>query len=170
MAPAKRALKTIRFTAEVEKMPGRFAWTYVEFPHDVQKLFGKKGVVRVKGTMNGVPIDRALMPRKSGYHMIVLSAELRKKANVEIGEKAVFEIWLNDRPDELELSEELKETLAFFPEFAQAWEKLTPGMKRGMCYWVGSAKTEATRAKRVAELLRRFDSRHPWFGGRQVKS
>jgi hypothetical protein len=27
-----------------------------------------------------------------------------------------------------------------------------------MCYWVGSAKTEATQAKRVAELLRRFEA------------
>jgi hypothetical protein len=31
-------------------------------------------------------------------------------------------------------------------------------MKRSMCYWVGSAKTEATQAKRVAELLRRFEA------------
>ncbi len=168
MAKAKRT-EVIRFTAELEKMPGRFAWTYVEFPYEVEKLFGKKGVVRVKGTVNGVPIDRALMPRKSGYHMIVLSAELRKKAKVEVGEKATFEIWLNERPDELELSEELKETLEFFPEFALAWKKLTPGMKRSMCIWINSGKTVATRAKRVAELLRRFDSGHPWFGGRQVK-
>jgi hypothetical protein len=166
---AKRDPNVIKFTAELEKMPGRFAWTYVEFPHDVEKLFGKRGVVRVKGMINGVPIDRALMPRKSGYHMIVLSAQLRKKAKVEVGERAAFEIWLNDRPDELELSEELKETLDFFPEFALAWKKLRPGMKRSMCIWINSGKTVATRAKRVAELLRRFDSGHPWFGGRQVK-
>jgi uncharacterized protein YdeI (YjbR/CyaY-like superfamily) len=38
-----------------------------------------------------------------------------------------------------------------------AWDALTPGMKRSMCYWVGSAKTEATQAKRVAELLKRFE-------------
>jgi uncharacterized protein YdeI (YjbR/CyaY-like superfamily) len=41
-----------------------------------------------------------------------------------------------------------------------AWDQLKPGMKRNMCYWVGSAKTEATQAKRVAELLRRFETGH----------
>ncbi len=165
----KKEPQTFTFTAPVERMSGRFAWTYVEFPHDVEKLFGRKGVVRVKGTINGIPIDRALMPRKSGYHMIVLSAELRKKAKVEVGENATFAIWLNDRPDELYLGEELKGSLDFFPEFALAWKKLTPGVKRNMCIWINSGKTVATRAKRVAELLQRFDSGHPWFGGRQLK-
>jgi uncharacterized protein YdeI (YjbR/CyaY-like superfamily) len=41
-----------------------------------------------------------------------------------------------------------------------AWDALTPGMQRSMCYWVDSAKTEDTQAKRVAELLRRFETAH----------
>jgi len=39
-----------------------------------------------------------------------------------------------------------------------AWDKLDPGMQRNMFYWVGSAKTVPTRAKRVAELLPRFET------------
>lgn len=39
-----------------------------------------------------------------------------------------------------------------------AWNTLTPGMKRSMCYWVESGRTEATRAERIAELLRRFEA------------
>ena len=52
----------------------------------------------------------------------------------------------------------LAETLDFIPEMKAAWDQLTPGMKRNMCYWVRSGKTVPTRAKRVAELLRRFET------------
>lgn len=157
-----------RFTAVLEKMAGRFGWTYVEFPHDVQRLFGRKGAVRVKGTINGVPMDRALMPTKSGIHVIVLGQDLRRQAKVKAGDTASFEIWLNARPDVVELPEELKGTLDFLPEFKAGWERLTPGMKRSILLWVNGAKTTRTRAERVAELLRRFETGHPWFA-RTVK-
>lgn len=158
----------IRFTAELEKMKGRFAWTYVVFPHDVKKLYGKRGTVRIKGTINGVPMDRALMPTKSGFHLIVFGADLRKRARVKAGDRARIEVWLNTRPNELNLPEELSETLNFLPEFKAGWERITPGMRRSILIWLNSGKTVATRAKRVAEVLRRFETGHPWFGVRKV--
>lgn len=153
----------IKFSATLEKMPGRFAWTFVEFPHDVEKLFGKRGSVRINGTINGVPMDRALMPTKSGYHLIVFGADLRRQAKVKAGDTARFEVWRNPRPNEIQLPEELQETLDFFPDFKAGWEGMRPGMKRSMLIWINSAKTLPTRAKRVAELLKRFETGHAWF-------
>ena len=157
--------RIIRFEALVEKMEGRFAWTYVEFPHDVEKWIGKRGAVRIKGTVNGTPMDRALMPTKSGVHFIVLGNDLRKKAKVQVGDTARFEVWLNTRPHELELPVELQETLEFLPEFKAGWERMKPGTKRNALIYINQGKTTPTRAKRVAELLRRFETGHPWFNG-----
>lgn len=158
---AKKAKETYRFTAPLEKMTGRFAWSYVEFPHDVKELFGKRGEVRVKCLINGVAADRALMPTKSGYHILVFGGDLRKKAGIrKPGDLVNVELWLDPEPDRITIPEALAETLDFLPEMKAAWDKLTPGMKRSMCYWVGSAKTEPTQAKRVAELLRRFETGH----------
>lgn len=153
----------IRFSAVLEKMDGRFAWTYVEFPHDVEKLFGKRASVRIKGTINGVPMDRALMPTKSGFHIIVLGSDIRRQAEVKLGEQARFEIWRDMAPDHFQLPEELQETLDFFPDFNAGWERMRPGMKRSILIWLNSGKTVATRAKRVAEMLRRFETGHAWF-------
>ncbi len=151
--------KIYKFTATLERMTGRFAWSYVEFPYDVKDLFGKRGDVRVKCLINGVATDRALMPTKSGYHIIVMGGELRKKAGIKrVGDPVKMELWLHPEPDRIDIPEDLAETLDFIPEMKAAWNKLTPGMKRNMCYWVGSAKTAPTRAKRIAELLRRFES------------
>lgn len=158
---AKKNPPVFRFTAPLERMTGRFAWSYVEFPHDVKELFGKRGEVRVKCLINGVAADRALMPTKSGYHIIVLGGDLRRQAGIKRpGDPVKLELWLDPEPDRINIPVELAETLDFIPEMKAAWDQLTPGMKRSMCYWVGSAKTEATRAKRIAELLRRFEAGH----------
>jgi uncharacterized protein YdeI (YjbR/CyaY-like superfamily) len=99
------------------------------------------------------------MPRKSGCHIIILGGDIRRKAGLKkVGQPVDIELWLDPEPDKLDIPEALADTLDFLPEMKAAWKKLTPGMQRSMCYWVGSAKTEATQAKRVAELLRRFES------------
>ena len=155
----KKPKQTWKFSAPMERMTGRFAWSYVEFPHDVKELFGKRGDVRVKTLINGVAADRALMPTKSGYHIIVMGGDLRKKAGIKRpGDMVTIELWLDPEPDRIDIPEELAETLDFIPEMKAAWDQLKPGMKRSMCYWVSSAKTAPTRAKRIAELLRRFES------------
>ena len=160
---AAKKPEIIRFTAPLEKMAGHFAWTYLEFPHDVEKMFGKRGTVRIKGTVNGVPMDRALMPTKSGMHFIVFGADLRKKAKLKVGEMARLEVWLNTKPNELDLPEELRETLDFFPDFKTGWDRMKPGRKRNVLIWINQGKTMPTKAKRVAELLKRFETGHAWF-------
>lgn len=150
--------KTYRFTAPLEKMNAQMAFMYVEVPIDVEREFGTRGRVRVLGTVNGVAVDRALMPQKSGVHIIILGGDIRRAAKLKrVGDPVQVEFWKHPDPDEPELPEALAKTLDFIPEMKAAWDQLTPGMKRSMCYWVGSAKTEATQAKRVAELLRRFE-------------
>ncbi|MBX2972089.1 MAG: DUF1905 domain-containing protein [Flavobacteriales bacterium] len=148
-----------RFTALLERQPGRYGWSYVEFPHDVKALFGRRGEVRVKCLINGVAADRALMPTKSGIHIIALGADLRKKAGIhKPGDPVHVELWLDPDPGRIDVPAELAETLDFMPGMKAAWEKLTPGLKRGMCHWIGSGKTQPTREKRIAELLRRLES------------
>ncbi len=157
--PPKKKPQTWKFSAPMERMAGRFAWSYLEFPHDVYELFGKRGEVRVKCLFNGIAADRALMPTKSGYHILVLGADLRRQAGVKKpGDQVRVELWLDPHPDRINIPEELAETLDFIPEMKAAWDQLKPGMQRSMCYWVGSGKTIPTRAKRVAELLRRFET------------
>lgn len=165
MPPARRTSKDrIAFTGTVEKFEGPYAWSYVEFPHDVQELFGRKGTVRVLGTVNGVAMDRALMPTKSGIHVIVLGAELRKRAKVKVGDTVSIVLWKNPTPDVLELPEALVDTFDLLPEFKAKWEALRPGMKRSILIWLNSAKTAPTLAARIAEVLRRSGSGHAWFG------
>ena len=134
-----------------------------------EKEFGTRSRVRVKTLINGVPADRALMPTKSGFHMIVLGGEIRRAAKLRsIGDKVNVELWLDPEPDRIDIPEELAETLdshAGVPgemEGAQAWYAtqhvlLDPfGQDRyrhGPNAWPSS--------------LRRFDSGDFHFGGKK---
>ncbi|MBP6312342.1 MAG: DUF1905 domain-containing protein [Flavobacteriales bacterium] len=162
--------KTYTFTAPMERLTGDNTWYFIEFPYDVVKEFGTKGRVRMKCVINGIAADRALMPTKSGYHMIILGGDIRRAAKLKKqGDLVHIELWADPEPDKVTIPEALAETLDFMPEFKAGWDKLTPGIQRSMCYWVASAKTEPTQAKRIAELLRRFETGHVNFGGRTKK-
>lgn len=157
--PPKKKPQIWKFTAPMERMTGRFAWSFIEFPHDVKELFGKRGEVRVKCLINGVAADRALMPTKSGYHIIIMGGDLRRQARIKKpGDLVNIELWLHPEPDRVDLPEELEETLDFMPEMKAKWEMFTPGMQRSLCYYVSSGKTIPTRAKRVAQLLQRLET------------
>ena len=170
MPPRTKPNKDVfRFTATLERGPEKGAWSHVEFPHDVHALFGTRGRVRVKGTINRMPVDRALIPTKSGFHVIIVSGEMQRKAKLKVGDKVTIELRRNADQDEVIVPEDLQETLDFMPELDTAWRKLRPGVQRGICHWIASGKTIGTRAKRVAEVLRRFETGHEWFTGKKAR-
>lgn len=142
---------------------------YVRVPAEVTRFFGGgKGRVRVLGTMNGVDIDRALIPDGEGGHEIIVGTDVRKKTKAKEGERVRFGIYRNPAPDEIDIPEELTAAIEMEPEAVRKFAKMTPGMKRNMAYWVNSGKLPETRAKRAVEILRRLMNNYP-FGGRKIE-
>lgn len=157
---------SISFEGILERTEDRGGIHIVACPLDVQELFGTRGSVRVKGTMNGIAIDRALIPRGDGTHYIVVSPEMRRKAGLRLGNSVRFALTRNENPDELELPEELSVALELEPEAMAAFKKMTPGNARGLAYWIDSAKRPETRAQRAAEMVRRLLAGEH-FGGKR---
>ncbi|RYZ55473.1 MAG: DUF1905 domain-containing protein [Sphingobacteriales bacterium] len=161
--------KTYSFTAPLMRMEGKGAWYYVPYPGDVEKEFGTKGSVRILGTYNGVSMDRALIPRGDGTHHIILSLEMRKKAGLRLGNEVTIRFKLNEDPDALIIPPELEEAFELDPFSREVFDRQTPGYRRGIIYWLDSAKRAETREQRAAEILRRLSTGSPEFGGRKGK-
>ena len=175
-APEKVSVKakskkqgSIRFEGILEKRSTSIGGNhYVDVPANVSEFFGERGSVRVLGTVNGVEVDRALIPNGEGGHVIIIGTDVRKKLKAAEGTKLVIDIYRNPNPTDIDIPEELTAAIEMEPEAVRKFAKMTPGMKRNMAYWVNSGKLPETRAKRAVEILRRLMNNYP-FGGKKIE-
>ncbi|MDA0180584.1 DUF1905 domain-containing protein [Solirubrobacter phytolaccae] len=72
------------FDAELCKGDNPGAWTCVVLD-DVQELFGTRGLVKIRGSIDGEPFDGALMAQGDGTHRLPVRAALRKAIGKEAG-------------------------------------------------------------------------------------
>lgn len=147
----------ISFTTTIEKFGQqgeKTGWTYVVVPSQIAlrlKPANKKSF-RVKGKLDEHVIESvALIPMGEGDFILALNASMRKAIRKNIG--AQLQVQLEIDTKEILPPPALIECLQDEPAAWEQYQSIASSHKLYFTRWINSAKTESTKAKRIAHTV-----------------
>ena len=143
----------VKFGAQGEKT----GWTYIVVPADVaQKLCpGNRRGFRTKGKLDNYKFSgKSLIPLGKGEFIFTIDAKIRKAIGKRYG--AMVNVQIEFDKSEYKLNAEFMDCLGEEPQALEFFETLTGSHQRYFSKWIESAKTEETKAKRIALSINGF--------------
>lgn len=145
----------VKYTTTIlkfEKMGEKTGWTYIIIPADIaEELYpGRRQSFRVKGKLDNFKIEAvAVMPQGDGTFLLAVNADMRKGVAKKAGAKLDVQLTVDNNPDPVS-SPEFIECLKDEPAALEFFNSLPKGHRNYFMKWIESAKTEPTKAKRIA--------------------
>lgn len=152
--PAKSSAKT--FEATLQPSGDKLKWVIIRVPLDVQKVWGKRGQLRIKGEINGFAFRTSLFPDGQGKHIMMVNKKMQRGGGAYPGAKARFRL----EPDTAEriaiVPLELKRVLKQAKPLQRYYDSLSYSMRK----WIGD---EISARKQLASRLRRAEQVAEWL-------
>jgi hypothetical protein len=147
-------MATVQFTATIhkfDKQGEKTGWTYFEIPADFAQQIkpGNKKSFRVKGKLdNQIITGVAILPMGGGNFIMPLNAAMRKAIGKRHG--AMLKVLLEEDKTDFEFNRDFMNCLNDEPTAKEFFRALPGSQQRYFSKWIDSAKTDETKAKRIA--------------------
>lgn len=140
-----------KFSSQGEKT----GWTYIVVPEKIARELnpGVKKSYRVKGKLDEHAIEKtALIPMGGGDFILPINAAIRKATGKRFGASIKIQLELDASP--ILPPAELLECMQDEPEALKYFNSLPQGHRNYFTKWIESAKTESTKTKRIALVIK----------------
>src|ERR1700720_1569944 len=100
--PAKKS-----FRATLERLRLNLGWVIVWIPFNVQKIWGTRGRLRIRGKINGFAFRTSLFPTRKGDHFLLVNKKMQAGGRASEGTGAEFLLELDTEERVVTLPAEL---------------------------------------------------------------
>ncbi len=143
---------TKRFRAVLEKDTDSSA-TAIALPFNVEKAYGSRGRVAVRGTLNGFAFRSSVFPMGGGCHWLVVNRQMREGAKIKAGETISVMMERDDEPRVITPPEDFARALKANKTALAAWDKLSYTHRKEHARAIEEAKKPETRARRIEKVI-----------------
>jgi hypothetical protein len=139
------------FSPRLEQIPGGGPY-YVSIPAAVSKAIGRRGIVPVVASVNGVAeVHASMIPCGGGRHRLRLNAATRDAADAKLGGRLSLRLWVDENPVPEPVPADLARALRDVDAF-DAFRRMPVGRQNHILRWLETAVKEATRERRLVQI------------------
>ena len=133
--------------------------TILHLPEDASARLPSRGMIMVKGTLNGIAFKTLLEPDgvyghgKNPSHWFALDKRLLSEAHAAMGDTVSVSLEPTKEWIEPEIPEDVKKALSTSPKAEDLWNDITPMARWDWIRWIRAVRTQETREKHLVVML-----------------
>jgi len=135
------------------------SWIILRLPENASTMLPSRGMIMVKGTLNGVPFKTLLEPDGrygpglKPSHWFSPNKQLLNKIQAKVGDEVEVTLEPTKEWVEPEVPEDLQKALATSSRASDVWHDITPLARWDWVRWIRAVKTPVTRQKHIEVAL-----------------
>jgi len=145
-----------RFDARLERLRSRLNWIIVRMPFDAAKVWGMRGLIKVKGEINGFAFRTSLFPTREGWHFLLVNKRMQKGSRAVEGSVARFQIELDSEERTITVPNELKRILSQDRSLRRWYDELNHSTRADIAKWIADPKSAEARVRRAEQIAERL--------------
>ena len=150
MPSAKPVTKT--FSAVLQRMEGNLGWVIIRIPFDATKVWGKRGQLRVQGSINNFSFSSTLFPTGKGEHFLLVNKKMQKGGKAAAGLKAKFTLQPDTTPKEITIPKELLQELKQSKRLLKFFDSLKGSVRTWLTNIITQPKSPEARVRRAQQM------------------